>query len=88
LEVGGVQRTNAQVSPAVAAPIVGASVTVLGVTARVVRAEKAPSPTALTAATLNLTAVPFTSPLTIRLVASAAAVAGIPIGLSVVASNA
>ena len=72
---GAVQVTVADALPAVAVPIAGTAGAVaaaVGVTA-FDAAENAPVPTALMAATWNLTAVPLTRPVTTRLVAPAPA---------------
>ncbi len=60
---GPVKTTVTAPFPAVAAPIVGASGTVAGVTL-FERPEAALSPTAFVATTLQVTAVPFGSPVT------------------------
>ena len=77
---GAVQVTVAVVLPAVALPIVGASGSTSGV-AGSDRAEKAPMPLLLLAATWNLTALPLTKLVTTRLFASADADRTSPIRL-------
>ena len=73
LAAGAVQLTVAVVLPAVAAPIAGAPGNTSGDT-EFDRAEKSPAPEALIPATWNLTAVPATSPVMTKLVATGSAV--------------
>jgi hypothetical protein len=73
LLAGAVQLTSAEVALArEAVPMVGVPGTVAGVTA-LDRVEKTPVPTAFVAWTWNLYGVPLTRPVTVRLVAPAAA---------------
>ena len=60
---GAVKVTETEALPAVAAPIVGASGTVAGVTLSDA-AEDGPFPTLLVARTVQVTAAPFIKPLT------------------------
>ena len=69
---GAVQLTSASASPAVAITAVGAPGTVLGVTAALSN-DAGERPTTLVAVTVNLYAVPLVRPVTVRLVAPAAA---------------
>src|SRR4051812_21257335 len=78
--VGAVQRTVAEALPAVAAAPVGVPGAVAGaagVTA-LDRAEYAPSPAELVARTLKVYVVPGVRPVTVALVAVAAAAWGVP----------
>ena len=82
LLAGTVQLTAADPTPAVATTPVGASGTVIGVTAADAW-DAGPVPAAFTAATVNVYEVPFVRPVTVALVAVPAAVALAPPGLAV-----
>src|SRR5664280_371332 len=73
LSAGGVQCTVAEAAPGSTVPIVGAAGTVRGVTAAD-RAEAGLLPSAVTAVTSNVYAVPLASPVTVTFRAVAAVV--------------
>lgn len=80
--VGAVHETTAELSPPVALTLVGAAGTATGVTA-VDADDGALEPAAFRATTVNVYAVPFAKPLTVAVVAPAAALATMPLGVDV-----
>ena len=82
LDTGAVKVTVACELPAVAAPIVGAPGTVLGVTL-FDAADGVPTPAMLVAVTVNVYAVPLARPFTVIVVHGAVQVPVMPVGADV-----